>query len=184
MSAAIQTWSGRLFSPLEPDPAAIEIVDIAHALAHQCRFGGHSRTFFSIAQHCCVVADELERRGASAEDVLSALLHDAGEAYLGDLPHPLKHRSPLGTLYRAVEEPLQAVILARFGLPAQPPPLVKPVDRAALAAERRALMAPTGDDAWPELDGVEPLEVAIDPWPPDRAASEFLARYERLEAAR
>jgi 5'-deoxynucleotidase YfbR-like HD superfamily hydrolase len=184
VTSAIQTYSGRLFSPLEPDPAQIDIADIAHALSHQCRFGGHARSYYSVAQHCCVVADEVERAGGGAADALWALLHDAGEAYLVDLPHPIKHRSPLGALYREIEEPLQAAILERFGLRLDAPALVKSIDRAALAAERRALMAPTADEAWPELDGVEALELDVRPWPPEQAAREFLARYERLEAAR
>jgi 5'-deoxynucleotidase YfbR-like HD superfamily hydrolase len=138
----------------------------------------------SIAQHCCIVADAAEATGADAVTVLSALLHDASEAYLGDLPHPLKHRSPLGRLYREIEEPLQAAILARFQLPAETPPLVKRIDRAALAAERAALMRPADDEWWPELDGVDALELAIEPWPAERGAREFLDRFERLEARR
>jgi len=175
--SAIQTWSGLRFSPLEPDPAAIEIEDIAHALANSCRFGGHCSAFYSIAQHSCLVADAA---GADRETALHALLHDASEAYLGDLPHPLKHRSPLGVLYREIEEPLQAAILERFGLVGVAPAVVKELDRAALATERAALMRVADDAWWPELDGVEPFDVVIDPWPPDRAACEFLDRFGRL----
>jgi 5'-deoxynucleotidase YfbR-like HD superfamily hydrolase len=116
--------------------------------------------------------------------VLCALLHDASEAYLGDLPHPLKHRSRLGRLYREIEEPLQAAILARFGLPADTPAIVKRIDRAALAAERAALMRPADDEWWPELEGVDALELVIEPWPWGRGQDEFLDRFERLEAAR
>jgi predicted HD phosphohydrolase len=180
MSSAIQTFSGRRFSPLEPDPDAIDVVDIAHALAHHCRFGGHCRAYYSVAQHSCVVADAVEATGADADTVLHALLHDASEAYLGDLPHPLKHRSALGAFYREVEEPLQAAVLARFGLTAEPPPIVKEMDRAALAAERAALMVAADDEWWPELAGVTPLDVPIEPWDSERAAAEFLARYEAL----
>jgi len=174
--SAIQTWSGRRFSPLEPDPAAIEIEDIAHALVNCCRFGGHCSSFHSIAQHSCLVADAA---GGDREIALHALVHDASEAYLGDLPHLLKHRSPLGALYREIEEPLQAAMLQRFGLGA-PPAIVKELDRAALATERAALMRAADDGWWPELDGVEPLAVEIDPWPPERAARAFLDRFARL----
>jgi hypothetical protein len=176
-ASAIQTWSGRRFSPLEPDPTAIEIEDIAHALANLCRFGGHCSAFYSIAQHSCLVADAA---GADHRTALHALLHDASEAYLGDLPHPLKHRSPLGVLYREIEEPLQAAILERFGLDAPAPATVKELDRALLATERAALMRAADDAWWPELDGVEPLDVEIDPWPPERAAREFLDRFGML----
>jgi 5'-deoxynucleotidase YfbR-like HD superfamily hydrolase len=176
-TSAIQTWSGLRFSPLDPDPAAIEIEDIAHALSNLCRFGGHCSVFYSIAQHSCLVSDAVD---GDRETTLHALLHDASEAYLGDLPHPLKHRSPLGVLYREIEEPLQAAILARFGLGAAAPAVVKEIDRAALAAERAVLMRGADDAWWPELDGVEPLHGEIDPWPPERAEREFLDRFRRL----
>ena len=180
MSSAIQTFTGLRFSPLEPDPAAIEIADIAHGLAHHCRFGGHSATYYSVGQHSCLVADAVQARGGDRDTVLFALLHDASEAYLGDLPHPVKHRSDFGHLYREIEEPLQAAILARFGLAATVPPLVKEVDRAALAAERAALMRAADDAWWPELDGVAPLDVEIVPWSPQQSETEFLDRFEAL----
>ena len=178
----IQTVSGRRFNPFEPDPNEIDIGDIARALSHQCRFGGNCRTFYSVAQHSCLVADLLDEGNGDLDAVLWALLHDASEAYLVDLPHPLKHRSPLGALYAEVEDRLQAAILRRFGLPSQPPGRLKQVDRGLLAMERRALQ----DDVWhwPELDGVEPLELVIEPWLPDRARDEFLARFERIQAQR
>lgn len=178
----IQTVSGRRFNPLAPDPAEVEIGDIARALSNQCRFGGNCRRFYSVGQHSCLVADLVGERGGDAGDQLWALLHDASEAYLVDLPHPLKHRSELGRLYAAVEEGLQAAICARFELPAEPPGLLKPLDRALLATERRAVASEAWP--WPELEGVEPLELAIEPWLPERAHDEFLARYDRLQAAR
>jgi hypothetical protein len=183
-ASAIQTYSGRRVSPFAPEPGDIEIEDISHALSHLCRFGGHCRTFYSVAQHCCVVADAVEAAGGDAETALAALLHDASEAYLGDLPHPLKHRSPLGEHYRAIEAPLQRAIHERFSLPRETSPLVKQLDRAALAAERSLLMRPADDDWWPELDGVTALDVRIELWPPERAAAEFMSRYARLEATR
>jgi hypothetical protein len=148
------------------------------ALSNQCRFGGHSRIFYSVAQHSCLVADLLAARGAGTRDVLWGLLHDASEAYLVDLPHPIKHRSDLGRLYAQAEIRLHEVICERFGLPLQPPALLKPIDRALLATERRALTMVAWD--WPELEGVEPLDITIEPWPPERARAEFLVRYERL----
>ena len=121
-------------------------------------------------------------RGGSEEDALWALLHDASEAYLVDLPHPIKHRSELGRLYAEAEAPLQDAILERFGLPREAPALVKPLDRALLATERREV----AEEAWhwPELEGFEPLDLEIEPWLPDRAHDEFLARFERLDVAR
>jgi hypothetical protein len=109
----IQTISGG--NPFDPDPGEIEIEDIALALSHQCRFGGHCRVFYSVAQHSCLVSDLVIERGGNLA-ALWALLHDASEAYLVDLPHPLKHRSELGKLYAAAEDRLQAAVCERFGL--------------------------------------------------------------------
>jgi uncharacterized protein len=178
VSASIQTYSGRRFSPLEPVAADVVIEDIAHALANQCRFGGHCSVFYSVAQHSCVVADVVGALDSGLDDRLWALLHDASEAYLLDLPHPLKHGTVLGTAYRAIEAPLQAVICARFGLPAEPPPAVKEADRAVLASERLALMRDSFD--WPELAGVEAIDLQLEPWLPARAEREFLERFRAL----
>ncbi len=174
----LQTVSGRRINPFSPSPDDIHLSDIANALAKQCRFGGHCRAFYSVAQHSCLAADLLVPSGADAR--LWALLHDAAEAYLGDLPHPIKYRSELGALYRAAEKRLQAVISARFGLPPDPPERLAAIDRSLLAAERRALMSDAW--VWPELEGVTPLEITIDPWSPDRAEREFLRRFEELAA--
>jgi hypothetical protein len=178
----IQTVSGRRINPLDPDPGEIEIGDIARALSNQCRFGGNCRHYFSVAQHSCLVADLVVEHGGDAETELWALLHDASEAYLVDLPHPLKHRSELGRMYAEAEGHLQATIFERFGLSPEPPAMVKPLDRALLATERREVAQEAWH--WPELDGAEPLDLRIEPWLPERAHDEFLARYERAQARR
>ena len=110
----IQTVSGRWVNPFEPDPAQLDASDIARALANQCRFGGHSRVFYSVAQHSVIVSRVVEERGGDVEDVFAALMHDASEAYLGDMPHPIKHRSPLGAAFREAEAGLEATIRERF----------------------------------------------------------------------
>jgi hypothetical protein len=178
----IQTVSGRRVNPFSLATTDIDIDDIAQALANQCRFGGHSRRFYSVAQHSCLVADLVRTEGGDAEAGLWALLHDAPEAYLSDLPHPLKHFSEFGRLYREAEDRLQHAITEYFELPRDPPAALREADRALLAAERRTLMADTWE--WPELRGVVPAEIAIDPWPPERAAHEFRRRYSELRAER
>ena len=175
----IQTLSGRRVNPFDAAPEDIDPGDIALALSNLCRFGGHSRAFYSVAQHSVIVSDLLAEQGAPREEVLAALLHDASEAYLGDLPHPIKHRSELGARFREAEQRLEAVIVRRFGLP-EASARIKPIDRALLATERRTFSRVAWE--WPELDGVEPLEIEIEPWEPARAAREFLDRYERLTA--
>jgi hypothetical protein len=178
----IQTIGGRRFNPLDPAVDEIDIDDIANALANHCRFGGHTRRYYSVAQHSCIVSDELVARGADAGEALWGLLHDASEAYLMDLPHPLKHRSELGRLYRIAEDQLEQAIRARFGFEGERPPRIKQIDSSLLATERAALTMVAWH--WPELEGIEPLAVVIDPWAPADAAVAFLERYARLDAAR
>src|ERR1700693_5499467 len=98
-----------------PNPADIRIEDIAHALSNQCRFGGHAREFYSVTEHCVRVSQHCR-----PEDALWGLLHDASEAYLSDVPAPLKVL-PAFKAYRAAERSLQWTIAARFeGAPEQP----------------------------------------------------------------
>jgi 5'-deoxynucleotidase YfbR-like HD superfamily hydrolase len=177
----IQTLSGRRVNPLDAAASDIDPADIARALANLCRFGGHSRGFYSVAQHSAIVCDLLEERGATPDELMAALLHDAAEAYLGDLPHPLKHRSELGAAFRVAEKRLETVIAERFALP-DATARVKPLDRALLAAERRVFSEVSWH--WPELDGAEDLELEIEPWAPERAREEFTRRYERIDALR
>jgi 5'-deoxynucleotidase YfbR-like HD superfamily hydrolase len=177
----LQTVSGRWVNPFDPDPDQIELADIARALANQCRFGGHCRTFYSVAQHCVIISELIEQEGGSTEDALTALMHDAAEAYLGDLPHPIKHRSELGTAFREAEEPLERVIRDRFSI-AGSATAVKRIDRALLATERRAFSAERWH--WPELEGVEPLDLELRAWSPDEAAEAFARRFEELDARR
>ena len=177
----LQTVSGRWVNPFDPDPAQFDAGDIARALANQCRFGGHSRVFYSVAQHCVIVSRVVEERGGDIEDVFAALMHDAGEAYLGDMPHPLKHRSPLGAAFRSAEARLEEAIRDRFKIKADVPE-IKRVDRALLATERRAFSAEVWH--WPELDDVEPLDLELTAWSPDEAADEFAKRYAELDVRR
>ena len=123
----------------------------------------------------------VEARGGDAEDTFAALMHDATEAYLGDMPHPLKHRSPLGAAFKAAEDHLERALREHFRI--KPGVLeIKRADRALLATERRAFSAETWH--WPELEGVEPIEFELHAWPPDEAAEAFAQRYAELEAKR
>jgi 5'-nucleotidase len=174
----LQTVSGRR---VDPDPDQLDPGDIARALGNQCRFGGHTRAFYSVAQHSVIVSELVEERGGDAEDAFAALMHDATEAYLGDMPHPIKHRSPLGAAFREAEAHLERAIRARFAI-REGVPEIKRADRALLATERRAFSSESW--RWPELDGVAPLDLELTAWPPDEAARAFAARYADLDARR
>ena len=177
----IQTLSGRRVNPLDAAPEDIDPVDIANALANLCRFGGHSRGFYSVAQHSVIVSELVEQRGGDPEDVFAALMHDASEAYLGDMPHPLKHRSPLGAAFKDAEDHLEAALRQHFAIKPDVPE-IKRADRALLATERRAF----SDERWhwPELEGVEPLDLELTAMSPDEAQRAFLARHETLDSRR
>src|ERR671916_3098204 len=157
----LQTVSGRWVNPFDPDPEQLDAGDIARALANQCRFGGHSRVFYSVAQHSVIVSRLVEERGGDAEDVFAALMHDATEAYLGDMPHPIKHRSPLGAAFKAAEDDLERAIRDRFAIRAAVSE-IKRADRALLATERRALSAETLH--WPGVEGGEALGLELAAW--------------------
>lgn len=106
----IQTFTGRRFHPLSPMPDDIVIDDIAHALAMICRYAGHTSTFYSVAEHSVIVSLHVP-----AEYAREALLHDASEAYIGDVSRPLKHH-PVMSEYRRVEAELTCAIFERFGI--------------------------------------------------------------------
>lgn len=179
----VATQSGGLVDLIRPDPGTIDIRDIAHALAHLCRFNGHTRRFYSVAEHSVLVAREAMVRGASAETQMLALLHDAAEAYLGDVVRPLK--ALLGDAYDAPEGAVMLAVARRFGLARSLPDcaLVDELDRRILEDERLALM-PASTDCW---DGCGPkLGVEIRCLLPEKAKRAFLDQYtliERLRAA-
>lgn len=167
----IQTASGRSFYPMDPRPEDVDIGDIAHALANQCRFAGHTREFLSVAEHCVRVSRE-----CPPEHALWGLLHDASEAYLVDLPRPIKG-DPGMIAYREAEGRVMGAVCVRFGLAMEMPASVHRADNVLLATEARDLM---GDPDWRRSGGYDPLPVRIEPWTPERARSEFLARFAEL----
>ena len=163
MNPNILTSGGTYFHFLEPERSAIDIETIAHALAHICRFTGHTATFYSVAQHSVLVSHLVP-----PEHALAGLLHDAAEAYLGDVAAPLKMLLPD---YKAIEATVETAVLGRFGLPGKLPPEVKEADRLALAIEQRALM-PMHDDVW-ECELITPTHPVV-------ARRLFMARFFEL----
>lgn len=156
--AWIQTHSGRRFYPLDPRPEEVRLGDIAHALSRICRFSGHCTRFYSVAEHSLHVALHVawEEAPPARPVVLAALLHDASEAYLCDLPRPIKHMPEMAP-YRTMEARVEAVIAERFGLPRETLAVVARHDGRALATERRDLVQDRREDwglresPWPDM---------------------------------
>lgn len=171
----MQTVSGRQIRIFDPFHESNEFVieDIAHHLSLVCRFTGAVRVHYSVAQHSVLVSQLVP-----PEFALEGLLHDASEAYLNDIASPVKAGLPD---YKATEVAMEKALATKFGLYWPKSPEVKRADGIAVATEARDLMrnAPT---LWrlPE----KPLRgVTIEPWTPERAELEFLARFREVSAA-
>lgn len=167
-----QTYTGRQFWPVDVHVDDIAILDIAHALARVCRFGGHVESFYSVAQHSVHVSQILPDKLK-----LWGLLHDATEAYLGDMVRPLKQEIPQ---YKVIENNLMCVIAQKFGLALVMPPEVKEADVVLLATERRDLLGGKKAGTWDSVENVKCLRARIYPWTPDIAETQFLDHFMRL----
>lgn len=175
-----QTFTGRQFWPLDPRVEDIDVRDIAHALALQCRFAGHCRVPYSVAEHSVRVADLLLRQTGDDSIAFAGLLHDASEAYCIDVPRPLK---PWLAGYKAIERGVMYAVERWTGLfeGACESPLVKRADEVLLMTEARDLMneAPV---PWTFAQHVEPLAEIIVPWGWETAERVFLARFKAFKA--
>lgn len=180
----IQTYTGRKVYPLNLRVEDIDVRDIAHALANQCRFAGHARFHYSVAQHSVLVANYILDSTGDREVARWGILHDASEAYLTDLPRPLK-RHPALAFYRGAEKSAQRVICDRFGLPQREPEAVKVADLVLLVTEARDVMSPLHPD-WEHqvANGYTALDDVIRPWLPEQAEEAFLATFERFGGGR
>jgi len=123
----IRTYTGKLVDVFNITEDDIDILDIAHSLSMQCRFNGHIRSFYSVAEHSIFVADNVPD-----EDKLCALLHDASETYIADIPSPIKAKLDY---YKSVEDKIQAVIAKKFGFPYPFPKTVHVADKLGLEYE-------------------------------------------------
>lgn len=175
IATSILTFTGTYINMNDARDATFKIADVAHALSQICRFGGHTRQFYSVAQHSVLVSHIVP-----AEFQLQALLHDGAEAFCGDVVQPLKIL-PWMAGYRTFESNLQDRLLAHFGVERTPESdaAVRRADLQMLATERRDLMAPDSRP-WPVLAGVAPRHATISPKMPTFAEAMFLQRYKEL----
>lgn len=163
------TFTGRRVDPVDPQPYEIDILDIAHALSHLCRFTGHTKVFYSVAQHCLLASYHVV-----PEHALEALLHDATEAYINDLSRPLKHH-PRMQAYVDIEATMDRVIRQRFSLPETMAAEVKVVDSKLVIDEALQLLTET---TWTQ--GHPRLGIIIMPTPSKTVREQFLNRFFEL----
>jgi hypothetical protein len=189
----IETFTGNYVDTRNPDWATITVTDIAHALSSVCRYGGHCRRFYSVAEHAVFVSVRLERKGYDWDTVFGGLHHDDPEAYLGDIPRPLKPL--LGKSYELLTNKMEAAIMKSLDLPnitKEQYLQIKEADNWALFVEARHLLPSQGKGWWDggqssQTWGIETLPSRIitpDYWkgglPPEAAEHLFLARHREL----
>jgi hypothetical protein len=162
--------SGVYFNYDRPDQSNFSIGDIAKGLSNTCRFGGQCQRFYSVAEHCVLMSDCMP-----ADLAFQALMHDAAEAFICDMPKPLKMMLPD---YMAVEDRVEAAIADRFGLPAKMSPAVKEMDIRMLAAEQQQVMG--NNHKWRYTYELEAAPVKVKFWSPEMAEMRFLARFKDL----
>ena len=165
----IETFTGKKFWPLNPITEDIDIVDIAHALSNKCRYTGHTREFYSVAQHSVLVADHVPIKYR-----LEALLHDAVEAYLPDIAFPLRGAF---TNFAETEERMHKAVAKRFGLTFPWPDEIKDIDRRITRDEAWHLMKSMGS-RWP--GSTDRVGVKVVAWNPKEAERRFMELYDTL----
>jgi hypothetical protein len=165
----VQTYSGKRLNILLPEQSEIDILDIAHALSNMCRFNGHCRDFYSVAQHSILVSILVEPKYK-----LAALLHDASEAYMADIVSPLK---PFLTNYKDIEQNLMKAIYRKVGIEDihYGQEEINKADLEVLFAEKRDILNDPGIE-WGF--SAKPMEAKIKKClTPQEARKEFLLEY-------
>ena len=190
--AYIMTLSGRKFYPFSPDPIDVDLGDIAAALSKSCRYSGHTPGFYSVAEHCVKASETLEQllpRGltpANATAITWALLHDASEAYLNDLPRPIKNYMPQ---YVLIENKIQDAILDAFGMELTPKEAdqVHKVDAAMLFFEKDGFGWQDREwqlqpNSYYHMARLKKAIPEIEFWSPKEAEQAFINRFEKVTA--
>ncbi|MEE8113983.1 MAG: hypothetical protein V3T23_06475 [Nitrososphaerales archaeon] len=172
----IQTRSGLKFDALNPTEAMVDILDIAHALSNLCRYNGHVREFYSVAQHCSLGSLALREMQYVQEVQLQFLLHDASEFVLADVPRPFKKYLKN---YYEIEAGIQKVILGKYGLPLELMEAVVDMDNRILRTEAEQLFDFPPLDDWHLACG-EPVPIEIHPLTPPEAEHQFLRIFQDL----
>lgn len=177
----METYTGQFYDYIYPEADTINVEDIAHALAHTCRFGGHTRRYYSVAEHALLVAWRVKQMGHDDLE-LAALHHDSHEAYVGDIPSPLK--SVLNGDYTQIRDRADVAIAEHLGIDVAKlsDPVIKQADQWALIIEAKALMPSQGEgDYWSGYEVVTdeaPFTLGLLPF---EAKWKFLAQHQELK---
>lgn len=174
----METYTGKLFNYGNPTKDMLDLVDIAHALAHTCRYGGHTKFHYSVAQHSVLVSMIACSEGMDINHQRWGLLHDASEAYLGDVPRSLKIL-PAMLGYRTMEHDLMTLVSQRYGLKGMEPAAIKRIDTQILGDEQKALYDTKSDWELP----YPPYGVTIAEKSPEEAREAFMFRAGELGLA-
>jgi 5'-deoxynucleotidase YfbR-like HD superfamily hydrolase len=166
----IMLRSGAQFDFLDPWSSEFTIEDIAHGLSLICRYAGQCDRFYSVAEHSLHVSDTVPRFA------YAALMHDAAEAFVGDVTRPLKQLLPA---YKKIEHNVESAIFQRFGVPHPLPETVKEADLRVLAAEQEQIM-PYGTNRWAIDGGIHLAPIRVESLAPQEAKRLFLERFTKL----
>lgn len=171
----LRTYLGGSFEPFNPKPVSIEIEDIAHSLSMQCRWNGHIDEFYSVAQHCLLTSYLVDDKY-----MLEALMHDATEAYIGDVPSPVKAGLPE---YIHTEDKIWKAIARKFKMREVLPKEIKDADVYMMKLEKKVLVRDYEDGFH---DDVENLKIRLDikPMGPKMAKQQFMERFHELTKKR
>ncbi len=175
LDTSISTYSGAAFDFQDPDISSINILDIAHGLSMMCRFNGHVRSFYSVAEHCVLGASKVPEQYR-----LPFLLHDASEAFIADIVSPAKKLLPE---YLHLERRVQCAVAFRFGFVPDlfQRPEIHEADIRMCITERNQLQPLYRPELWVKLDSWAPYDdVFVECWSPAEAEQRFLSLFWEL----
>jgi hypothetical protein len=191
MNPWTHTSRGRAVDLLNPVPEDIDIEEIARALAYQCRYNGNVKAYYSVAEHSVLMADRLYRSTGAPQLAMGALLHDAAEAFTGDITYPMQVLLFAGTCgqavrqqYKAAQARFDVLIAAHAGVDVAMlhHPVVRDADLSILLDERAVLLDP-GPLPWDVEETHRPLGVHLRGWEPEIAEREWLRTFNRYQGA-
>lgn len=167
----IRLRSGHYLDLRSPQPDQFTFADIAGALSKICRFGGQCERFYSVAEHSYHCARVALTDGLTIREQRAVLMHDAAEAFIGDIVKPLKIMLPD---YATIETLMEDCILDKFDLDCDPN-LIREIDQAMLIAERKSMFS-RDSEKWHGEDSVRALSVEFKNWRPSEAEQMFVVR--------